>query len=359
MSDVVAAVPEGRTRRRRVRRQPQGSYSFAELVYAHYLRQQALEKGRPYQGADEDRYRRFLACFEKENGTIVSAYWCRNEASGAAVTVRRAHPLLKAIGVADAVRLHRVTDWSTKDAPEIAELLHRIETLAVKAGEVLRDTSQRVALQWLFSSASYLLGFVDGVAKPDAKDAEKVVGHERVELAKVERYYRHAAVRSAHVVYLTGVLVSVVALLGIGTLAWLFWKVGASSPPVRTGFSCFTAGGVGALVSVMSRLASGKMAVDYDIGRDTLRVFGALRPVIGAFFGLAAFFALESGIVNLKVANETKTFAFYVFFAFLAGFSERWAQDMLLGAGRGLVPRREEPPPPGPSRNSKEPEPPV
>jgi hypothetical protein len=355
MSDVVAAIPEERTRRRRVRRQPQGSYSFAELVYAHYLRQQALEKGRPYQGADEDRYRRFLACFEKEHGTIASAYWCKHEASGAAVTVKRAHPLLKAIGIGDTVRLHRVTDWTTKDVPQIAELLHRIETLAVKAGEVLRDTSQRVAIQWLFSSTSYLLGVVDGVAKPDQSEIDKVVAVEKRELLKVDQYYRHAAVRSAHVVYLTGVLVGVATLLAVGAASWLLWRLDFATDIVRTGFACFTAGAVGALVSVMSRLASGKLAVDYDIGRDTLRVFGALRPVIGAFFGLAAFFALESGIVNIEVGSG-KTFAFYVFFAFLAGFSERWAQDMLLGAGRTLVPRREEPP--GPSRSSKEPEPP-
>lgn len=351
MTDVAAAIPEERARRRRIVRKRE-SVSFPELVWAHQLRQEALDAGRHYEGPEEQRYRAFLERFEAEHGEIVDVYWCKHEASAVAVTVKRSRPLLRIFfGQCDRARLHRATDWTTKEMPELARLMHRIETLGVKAGEVLRDTPQRVTLQWLFSAASYVLGFADGAKKSDAGETAEIVRQEEEDLAKIETYYRHAAVRSAHVVYLGGVLAGAVALVGIGAVSWILWRAGFSSPDVRTAFAAFAAGGVGALVSVMSRLTSGRLVVDYDIGRDTLRVFGALRPFIGAVFGLALFFALKSDVLNLQVGlGERNTLPFYVFVGFLAGFSERWAQDMLLGAGKSVLPRRE-------NDEEKEPEP--
>jgi hypothetical protein len=355
MSDVAAAIPEERSRRRpRVTRRRDG-VSFPELVWAHQLRQEALDSGKHYEGPEEKRYRSFLARFEAEHGEIVDVYWCKHEASAVAVTLKRTHPLLRLFGKTDRARLHRATDWATKDMPDVARLMHRIETLSVKAGEVLRDTPQRVTLQWLFSAASYLLGFADGAKKRDDAETARVVLQEEEDLRKIEAYYTNAAVRSAHVVYLGGVLMGAALLVGVGVLTWILWRAGFSSSDVRTAIAAFAAGGVGALVSVMSRLTSGKLVVDYDIGRDTLRVFGALRPFIGAVFGLALFFALRSDVLNLQVGRSAaNTFPFYVFLGFLAGFSERWAQDMLLGAGKSVLPPRlrepDEPPtPPAPT----------
>lgn len=352
MTDVAAAIPEKRSRRRSIVRK-RNTVSFAELVWAHQLRQDALEAGRHYEGPEEKRYRDFLSRFEAEHGEIVDVYWCKHEASAVAVTVKRRHPLLRLLGQCDRARLHRATDWATKDMPEIARLMHRIETLSVKAGEVLRDTPQRVTLQWLFSAASYLLGFADGATKREQGETARVVSHEEEDLRNIDAYYRNAAVRSAHVVYLGGVLAGAAGLVALGVLSWILWRAGFSSTDVRTALAAFAAGGVGALVSVMARLTSGKLVVDYDIGRDTLRVFGALRPFIGAVFGLALFFALKSDMLNLQVGRTAaNSFPFYVFLGFLAGFSERWAQDMLLGAGKSILPThgREEEPATAPAR---------
>ena len=82
----------------------------------------------------------------------------------------------------------------------------------------------------------------------------------------------------------------------------------------------------------MSRLNSGRVNVDWEFGKDTLRTLGALRPFVGGVFGVATFFALKSGVVALQVGDETKSSYFYILFAFIAGFSERFARDMLLGA---------------------------
>ena len=75
-----------RLRRKRLER----NVSFPELVWMHHLRQQALESShRPYTGAAEERYRDFEARFEAQQGKIVSAYWCTDEASGILLTVKR------------------------------------------------------------------------------------------------------------------------------------------------------------------------------------------------------------------------------------------------------------------------------
>jgi hypothetical protein len=84
----------------------------------------------------------------------------------------------------------------------------------------------------------------------------------------------------------------------------------------------------------MARMNSGRVRVDWEFGKDTLRTLGALRPFVGGIFGLMTFFALKSGIVALSI-DQKKTTYFYVLFAFAAGFSERLAQDMLLGSTFG------------------------
>jgi hypothetical protein len=81
----------------------------------------------------------------------------------------------------------------------------------------------------------------------------------------------------------------------------------------------------------MSRLSTGSVRLDWEFGKDTLRTLGALRPFVGAVFGLITFLALKSGIVDLTVGDKNNTY-YYIVFAFVAGFSERFAQDMLLGA---------------------------
>ena len=115
-------------------------------------------------------------------------------------------------------------------------------------------------------------------------------------------------------------------------LALLLKVVDANNVSVRTGLFCFAAGSIGALMSVMSRMSSDKVRVDWEFGKDTLRTLGSLRPFVGGVFGLMTFFALKSGVVALDIANSGKSPYFYILFSFAAGFSERLAQDMLLGS---------------------------
>lgn len=327
---TTVEAPRGRSLRGLVRRRrrTERSVSFPELVWVHHLRQQELEEGQhgPYEGPAEERYRQFVARFEKQHGTIVNQYWCTTEASGIALTIKR-RPFL----LADTVRLHWATDWSTKDKPKLMRLLYECETLAVKIQEVLRDTSRRLAIQSLFNVISFVLAFAETPHASDPKAVAEITRTTRSGLKEIDTYYCHAAERSGQITYVGGMLFGMVVPFLLSIPGWIVLGNNGSSA-VGIGFLCFFAGAVGALMSVLSRLSSGKVRVDWEFGKDTLRTLGSLRPFVGAVFGLMVYLALKSGVIGIDLANKAGSSYYFVVFSFAAGFSERLAQDMLLGS---------------------------
>jgi hypothetical protein len=171
----------------------------------------------------------------------------------------------------------------------------------------------------------------------------RVVAVQTKELAALEKYYKGAAGRSGQIIYLGGALLGVFVCLGLAFVAAVlgFLGHGDAGP---TGAVCFAAGAVGALVSVMSRMSASRVSLDWEFGRDTLRTLGSLRPFVGGVFGLVTYFALQSDLVSIvSKGAKDNNFAFYVVFAFVAGFSERFAQDMLLGSALHVGGKRKEP----------------
>ena len=53
-------------------------------------------------------------------------------------------------------------------------------------------------------------------------------------------------------------------------------------------------GGLGAVVSAMSRMTSGRLHIDYEQGKWGVRVLGAIRPMIGAVFGSVLWIVLAA-----------------------------------------------------------------
>jgi hypothetical protein len=98
------------------------------------------------------------------------------------------------------------------------------------------------------------------------------------------------------------------------------------------------AGGLGAMVSVLQRMSSGKLVLDVEAGRDLIEAFGAVRPFIGGVFGLALMAVLVGNLIPAIKAPVDGQLAFFAGIGFLAGFNERWAQDMLKGSRSQLDP---------------------
>src|SRR5436190_1227124 len=173
-STGTQAWPLGRVREqsRTETAAPGEAISFPELVWAHYLNQRELKEKKDLHGPSEAEYRRRLDAFVRENGQLLNAYWCTTEASAVALTEK---PRPRVLGFLwrrlPKIRFHAATDWITKDAADAAHTLHTCETLAIRVGEVLVGTSERIAMQWILSVAGYVLGIVDQSAgKPSRQE---------------------------------------------------------------------------------------------------------------------------------------------------------------------------------------------
>ena len=90
-----------------------------------------------------------------------------------------------------------------------------------------------------------------------------------------------------------------------------------------------------AAIGVAQRINSGSFELDYDVGGPYIFFLGGLRPLIGGAFAVAISFAFDGGLLHLPVAASESTsnrhLALLVI-SFLAGFSERFAQDTLTAA---------------------------
>ena len=294
--------------------------SFTELVYAHHDWWKTRQAGRR-DAAAEAAYDSVLTAFQARHGQIVRVYWCAEIESAVALTERkRLRGLLSSI-----YSFHRESDWATKHVPDVASELHRCDDLAVRANAVLTGVRQRICLELVVSCASHLLSLADErTGTRDRDETATALAGEQAKIEKVKAYYCDAANGQAQLVYFGGIA-AVTLLLGAFAALWLsiVWAA-----PV----AALVAGAAGAVVSVIQRINSGTFELDYDVGRPYAFFLGGLRPLIGGAFGMAITFAFSGGLLHLPVAASASThdrrLALLVL-AFLAGFSERWAQDTL------------------------------
>lgn len=327
MSEAPTAVPT-----------PDGA-TFAEVVYAHYDWWKAARNGGSA-GTSEHAYQQLLRRFEHQHGKLISAYWCSHIESSVALSEQPRrfpfHPRLA---------FHRETDWATKRYPEIAAQLHHLDDLAIRARTVLTGVRQQICLHRVASSAGHLLSLVDTAsAPPNREQLTAALEEEANRIDDIQHYYDDAANGQAQIVYFSGMAAGVIL---ISLLAGLFlihvdtWQAGVAA---------LVAGAVGAVVSVIQRINNRHFQVAYDVGRPYAFFLGGLRPLIGGAFAIAVSFAFDSGIMHLPITSakaEDKHLALVVV-SFLAGFSERWAQDTLATA----LPQAAADPPAAPAQQS-------
>lgn len=315
-----------------------GPVSFPELVWAHFLWQREVHEHEILHGEAEQDFQRLLRSFERANGQIQHAYWCTREASAVAITAQRPYGKLGAwLRLHPVVRFHAVTHWVTRDQPDIAGLLHRCEAMSVKFTELLRHGTQQIAMEWLLAIAGHLLGFADSSATPTEAQSKAMAESTERELAELEAYYRRAGEETGRIVYFWGMMIGIAVLGLIGAVgAVLLWWIGEldwHDPATQNLFASYTMGAVGAVVSVLSRMSSGKrdrFYVDFEVGRPPLRRVASFRPFIGAVFALVLYLALRSDLIQLgSESSGQEPLEYYAVLSFFAGFSERWVRGVL------------------------------
>jgi hypothetical protein len=157
--------------------------------------------------------------------------------------------------------------------------------------------------------------FVRGVASLRTRLVNEEIGY----LAAVQRVAQHA--------YMDGMFKGFACLLVVlAGLAVATGVVGFDSGWFTTG----TLGAVGAVLSVLQRLGRG-LDLAPEGEKYSFKQQGFVRPWIGALLGIASFVLLKGGLVSIAIPSGTAdTILYYGGIAFLAGFSERFAQDMLV-----------------------------
>jgi hypothetical protein len=330
--------------------------------------------------SDEDRQRfqdlfpRLVKAFSGPRGGVITSYFCRNIQVAAALTdidtaarlgegvptldehasrsEPRPHGLLAAYrarrrkldrqrrerreATSSAIHLEPMSgqpaDWKAK------EILFRCLDLHNRALQFLTPKPRKICMRMVFGIVVALLGALDhpasavgGRSRSFSADRTAVEALES-QLEQARRYYDRSAQHQAQYEYFVGMVFGLVALLvGVVVVGLLAHGDMLKEPLLAAPL----AGGAGALVSVMTRMTRGQLVVNYESGRRTIRLIGAMRPVIGALLGGALYLLLAGGLVTLAQTPEndaTKLLYFYTAIAFLAGFSERWAQDVVAGA---------------------------
>src|SRR5262249_60401587 len=97
------------------------------------------------------------------------------------------------------------------------------------------------------------------------------------------------------------------ALTGIaGLILWAAGDFHRHNDTTWTLLATIAAGGMGAAVSVLLRMAKGSFAQDYEVGRKTTRRLAMARPFVGAAFAILIYLLLKSGLIAIGGPNPRK-----------------------------------------------------
>jgi hypothetical protein len=336
MTDVAIG---GGTRGHRWLAHRRESVSFTDVVRARH------------QDDEDERFRRRLERFEDENGAVTEVWWSEEYPAAVAVTVKRRPRLLRLLGLYETLTLHRKTEDLAREAPEFGRLLLRVDRQAIRVSNVLAGMSQRIAMSTLYALTRDVVAYleskrlmrrpasdeeIDRLSVPEEKIALETY---RKELNAIEAYAGQAAARQAQIVYLKGMMRGLFFLFLLApALAWLFLATDVPGVDETLFIACLISGALGALMSVLMRMNSGKFNVNHEIGREYLSNLGAARPFIGAIFALVLYFAFRGHLLDQIRLPDTPEgeFAFFMVSGFLIGFSERFAKEMLAVSEQGV-----------------------
>lgn len=315
-----------------------GQPRFAHVALASYLarRPDVPEADRAYLRSNfADMFERF----ERSSGRIVSWYMATEVFAAAALTDE------------DGISVTLGRELPPGSA-ELVDLIRRCQQVAYSAWHRLNRFDRRQCQTMVFQVIEEALRRLDTDGPVRSDDC---MGPLKDRLDQAEEFMLRCATRRAQAKYLKGMLLGTVAIgaaIAAVTVALI-----AMDDLTRIGGQLLlvaTAGMVGAVVSVLWRMTSGSFrmnlpTLDHDMKGTDLRLMAALRPVIGLVFALGAIVLVMGELIPLDQQNGAPQTALFAGIGFLAGFSERLAQDMFARSGQGLAGAAGDSPSAGPS----------
>lgn len=284
---------------------------------------EAKQNGRP-------EFAAMRAAYQDSQGTILEEFYALN--FPAAILLVLAKEQTAADGGAERyvlkMRLYYDAAQSTTDVDDVFRSARRVER---KYSVLLEGKTQEMLARGISTTAVVLLGVLDAmVGSPEkVKRVQAAAASARKEIRQIEQNARDAAQDRALVRYLGGLAAGAVPAVAV-VIALTFVPMKAEIG--ATLIICLVSGAIGAILSVMTRAADRKkFRVSLDQGRLVVFLSGVFRLLIGAVFGAAMFVLVRAGLLPIAVPDPVeKVNFFFAGLAFLAGFSERWAQDTIV-----------------------------
>jgi hypothetical protein len=320
--ELVIALGSGRT-------------EFQDLVLAFFLGREddagetTLECSPEDGQLARDHFNVLVRNFERVHGHIRRSYFGRYVLAAAALTSE------------DEIEVVLARDVPSS---ELIQIIRRAQALGYMAWHRLEQYDKRLCQGMIFSVILEVLRRLDQAhdKHDDKKDSPLTADELKLledNLDEAEEFMQRCAKRQARTQYMNGMLkYGTAALVLLVVFAGVIGVVhGSFKGVLGQTVLVAIAGAFGAAVSVMWRQTSGTFDVKLPTlgSASELRLMGALRPAIGAVFALAVYVFTMSPIVPLK--TDTRDTYLVVALGFLAGFSERFAQDMFARSGRQLA----------------------
>jgi hypothetical protein len=303
-----------------------GTPRFAHVALASYL-------ARDETVSDEERatlrrhFPGLLERFEQTNGRLIRWYIARNVFAAAALTSK------------DDIQVTLGRDLPAGSAG-LVDLVRRCQQVAYTAWHRMAPFDRRQCQNMIFSIIEEALRRLDS-PRPIESDECFAALNDRLDQA--EEFMLRCATRRAQAKYLKGMLGGT-ALTGliVAAVALVLVQGGHLTRLGGQLLLVATAGAVGAAVSVLWRMTSGSFRMNlptlsHEMKGTDVRLMAGLRPVIGLVFALATIVLVMGAVIPVdKHSGATQT-ALFAGIGFLAGFSERLAQDMFVRSGQGLT----------------------
>jgi hypothetical protein len=222
--------------------------SFTQLATAIFYRREKFNSSAPGRSAYAQYIKPLTEAFETKHGDIMHSFYCQQVIAAAVLTDRN-----------ELCIIPPPFDASTL---AIADLLFECERLNVEADRILGGAERSGDLQatkmLIYGVVVKLLTLVDGQVQPLSRE---LLDLHRRDVTHANDYYLRAAERYAKFDYFRGMLIGIFVCLGlIAISATIWWRFGFAPDVGKALVGCLTAGGIGAVVSVMSRMTFGAVA---------------------------------------------------------------------------------------------------
>ena len=303
-------------------------------TFRHLVQAQKLARAKNDQvGSDAGRWLipRLVQRFSEVHRGIEKEFYCQHATGGCLLaTDRNVYSILNSPPV------------QLVDAEVTLKVLAKEAHYGLKGDKVAKQLEE--ATDHVYSGLTRVMVAADlaDSQAAETKVAEAIAAAQN-EFIVIKSRVNELLQRQAGVEYFRGTLFGVlptfllVALLGIAASAW--WS-SALVPAALVAAVSMSA--LGATISVIQRMSSGTLVIDHTASTVQRTTLGAFRPGIGAIFGSLAYFTLLASVLagGATPGTTPASVAVFALAGFAAGFSERFATDMLEQAKKLVTPAK-------------------